>query len=176
MGGGSSRQEQQQVYTDRRAVLGEGALQASDNGTINYQVLDNGAIQRSFDSADKSLAGALNFGTQALDTSSQALAKAFQFGGDTVDQALSSNQEAVAKALQFGGNSLDGALGFGNEALSFLKTTTASALDNVQATQKLTADAYNDAKGRGAMTDKLLIAAIAGMGLVAFAAVHKGKL
>ncbi len=120
--GSKSSSSQQQVQQDQRIVAGEGAVVAKDGSSV--QVLDNGAIQRAFDTADSSLKGALDFGTNAL---------------------------------------------------GFAKQTTNAAIDNLQVTQQLVADAYNDAKGRGALTDKLLIGAVAAMGLVAFAAVRRNN-
>lgn len=66
---------------------------------------------------------------------------------------------AINKAFDFSSNVAAGALKFG--------------LDSQTATSKVLADAYNDAKGRGALTDYILIGAIAMAGLVAFTAVKK---
>lgn len=109
---GSSKSSQATTMQDNRRVLGEGSISA-ENSTVN--VLDNGAISRSFD-----------------------------FG----ENAMNSVREIVSGALNFG-----------------LKSQSDSA--------GLMKDAYADAKGRGAMTDYLLIGAIAMAGIVAFAAVKK---
>lgn len=80
-----------------------------------------------------------------------AINRAFDFG----DNALASTGDIVKKALQFGLDSQAAS----NDVLS--KST--SVLSN----------AYNDAKGRGALTDYILIGAIAMAGIVAFSAVKK---
>lgn len=66
---------------------------------------------------------------------------------------------AINKAFDFSGQVAAGALKFG--------------LDSQAATAGVLADAYNDAKGRGALTDYILIGAIAMAGIVAFSAVKK---
>lgn len=128
-------------YVDNRAVLGEGAVQAT-NGGVNY-VLDGGAINRSFDTTDAAVRQVLGFGGTALN-----------------------------QALEFGADNVDAALDFGLNALNYSKATTAATLDTLQTTQQMTADAYADAKGRGAMTDKILIGAVVAVAIVAFAAVR----
>ena len=131
MSGGksSSTQQQETTFTDNRAALGEGSIQAREGSTVNSWTLDGGAINRAFNTADLSVDRALSFGGQALD--------------------------------------------FGDRALQFSAKQTAVVLDNLQDTQQLTANAYNDAKGRGALTDKLLIFAVGSMAIVAALAVKK---
>lgn len=80
-----------------------------------------------------------------------AIGRAFDFGG----QALGSVGDVVKQALAFGAESQ----ATSNAALA----TSTSVLKN----------AYEDAKGRGALTDYLLIGAIAMAGLVAYTAVKK---
>jgi hypothetical protein len=77
------------------------------------------------------------------------------------EAAIGANTGTTKLALEFGGRVLDA----GAKA-------TDRALDNLQATQKLTADAYQEAKGRGALTDSMLIATVAGALLVAGLAVR----
>lgn len=66
---------------------------------------------------------------------------------------------AINKAFDFSSQVAKGALDFG--------------IQSQGATAKVLADAYKDAKGRGALTDYILIGAIAMAGLVAFSAVKK---
>ncbi len=80
-----------------------------------------------------------------------AINRAFDFG----DNALSSTGDIVKKALQFG-----------------LDSQAASSAAMAKSTSVLT-DAYNNAKGRGALTDYITIGAIAMAGIVAFYAVKK---
>lgn len=81
-----------------------------------------------------------------------------QFGTLTANafsDMMASQDSAVAKVLNYGG------------------TMTDRVLDNASETTALVKDAYADAKGRGALTDKMMIGAIAAMALVAFMAVKK---
>lgn len=80
-----------------------------------------------------------------------AINRAFDFG----DSALSQTGDIVKRALQFG-----------------LDSQSASSAAMAKSTSVL-ADAYNDAKGRGALTDYILIGAIAMAGIVAYSAVKK---
>lgn len=219
----SSSQSQASTFTDNRAVLGEGSNYANNGASITNTsyVLDNGAINRSFDFG----AAALDLGGQAIGAASSALdssltfannnasraydfstdiagqafdanrfttSAAFDFGTDALQGALSANTASTAQAFNFGNDALSaadtafaGALSFGRTALdandnaysgamSFARGALNSVLGNVQSTQQLTANAYNDAKGRGALTDKIIIGAIGAMALVALIAVRKG--
>ena len=95
-------------------------------------------------------------------------------GGTVTTSNYVLDSGAIGRAFDTTDQSLDQAFSFGREALTYSALATASALDNLQSTQKLTADAYLEAKGRGALTDKIIIGAIGAMALVAFMAV-KGK-
>lgn len=77
-------------------------------------------------------------------------------------------------SLAFGSDALQRALSFGDKAFNFGVDTQQTALDSLNTQANLVKDAYADAKGRGALTDKILIGAIAMAGIVAFAAV-RGK-
>lgn len=94
------------------------------------------------------------------------------------NNAISSTAGAAVanldRSLTFGADALKRALAFGDKAFSFGTDTQQTALDSLNSQANLVKDAYADAKGRGALTDKILIGAIAMAGLVAFAAV-KGK-
>lgn len=136
MGGSKSSSSAATSQTDNRRVLGEGAISAENSNitqTSTVYALDNGAINRAFDTADFSVGEALKFGSEAI----------------------SSNGSTVARALDF--------------------ATTAQevTLDSLNTTANLVKDSYADAKGRGALTDQILIGAIAMAGLVAFAAIRK---
>lgn len=58
-------------------------------------------------------------------------------------------------------------------AFSFAQKSQSVALDSLNVQANLIKDAYADAKGRGALTDKILIGAIAVSGLVAVMAIKK---
>lgn len=112
-------------------------------------------------------------------------------GGSSSSTASTTNQTDNRRTIGAGGisaegstvNVLDGgainaAFGFSGdvvgESFNFAKTAQSAALDSLNTTSNLVKDAYADAKGRGALTDKILIGAIATAGLVAVMAL-KGK-
>lgn len=138
-------------------ALGLGAHAIDANGRVVSGALDFGAnvSQGAFDAVGRSQTGAFNFGTDAMAGAFGSVnagnTRAINFATD----ALASNSDAFRQALQFTAN------------------TTNAALSNVQATQQLTANAYADAKGRGALTDKMMIGAIVAMAVVALMAVEK---
>lgn len=73
----------------------------------------------------------------------------------------------VAKAaLSAGTKGMELAFNFGSKSQG-------QALDSLESQASMVKDAYADAKGRGALTDKILIGAIAMAGLVAIAALRK---
>ena len=144
-------------------------------------------------------AAALDFGSDALASAfgfgDRTSARAFDFGTDAMAGAFASNDRASARATDFATDALGGAFGFGKtafagalntvdgalasndsmlaRALGYGALITDDALSNLQATQNLTKDAFADAKGRGALTDKMMIVAILAMAGVAFFAVKK---
>lgn len=132
MGGSSSSAAQTTKQTDNRRVIGQGAISA-ENSNISVNTLDNGAINRAFDTADNSVGMALGFGGKALD-----------YSGSTIGKAL-----------------------------DFATKAQSATLDSLNTTANLVKDSYADAKGRGALTDQILIGAIAMAGLVAYTAVRK---
>jgi len=204
MSSSRSSSSQATSQTDNRRVIGEGGVSAENsNVSITHNTLDNGAINAAFNYGNAAGAQALsfgsdaiglagsvvdrgfNFGNAALDFGSDALAGAFDFGETAMRQAADAQRDAYNGALGFANttvtkavNSIDNALAFGEtalgKALGVGVSTTAAALDNLQVTQQLTKDAYEDAKGRGALTDKMIMAAIAAMAIVAFMAVRRG--
>lgn len=166
---------------DNRRVIGEGGVSA-ENSTVN--VLDGGAIGSAFQFAGAAGGQAYGFANQALGFAQQQGDQAFGLAGQAMDQAGASQ----ARVLDFGTDALSAAVGasdrartqafdFGADALSaafaFGKTANTQAQDAMSATANLVKDAYADAKGRGALTDKMIMAAIAAMALVAFMAVKK---
>lgn len=72
-------------------------------------------------------------------------------------------------------NAFDFATTTGRESFDFAKVAQGAALDSLNTTSSLVKDAYADAKGRGALTDKILIGAIAMSGLVAVMALRGKK-
>jgi hypothetical protein len=73
---------------------------------------------------------------------------------------------AVSKAFDFG-------TGVARAALDFSNTAQAASLSTLKDAATMVKDAYADAKGRGALTDYILIGAVAMAGIVAYQAVKK---
>lgn len=168
----SSRSSQAQTVnqTDNRRVIGQGAASAEGGSTITIQTLDGEAINRAFQYAGDT-------GSQAFELVGGTLAEALGFGGKALDAALNAQGDALAfaeanarlnttQAYNFAADALGGAFGFGDRALD-------RASDAMSEATSLVKDAYADAKGRGALTDKILMGAIAAMAVVALMAVKK---
>jgi hypothetical protein len=159
MGGSSSSSNPTTNQTDNRRVIGQGAISAEgsslsltsntttnvNNTTLDGQVA-NAAISASSQDLQWSLNHAATIDRQAFDHANSADNNAFSFANS-----------AESKAFSFASKSAD-------QAQASLNTQTS-----------LVANAYNDAKGRGALTDKILIGSIVMAGLVAIAALRHGK-
>lgn len=210
MGGSKSSSSAATNQTDNRKVLGEGSLNA-ENSSINQTSysLDNGAVNRAFDSTDRNVSESFAFGTNALQTVDNAQTKAFMFGNNalltadnastkslifgnnallTADKAqeraygfasgvLDNNLDTTRAAFSYGADSQGSAYEFSKgilgRAVSFAEDANDRALDSLNTTANLVKDSYADAKGRGALTDQILIGAIAMAGIVAFTALKK---
>lgn len=170
----SSSSAQSSWAQDNRRVIGEGGVSA-ENSAVN--VLDGGAIGSAFQFAgaagNQALAFAQAHGDQAFGLAGQAMdqvgasqARVLDFGADALSSAVGASDRARTQAFDFGADALSAAFAFG-------KTANTQAQDAMSATANLVKDAYADAKGRGALTDKMIMAAIAAMALVAFMAVKK---
>ena len=183
MSSSSSATQQSTYQVDNRRVVGERGISA-ENSTVNVQSLDPNVIASALQFAGSNSDGAFTFGGKSLTFGSEALNSALGFGGDALTAALNASNDALAfadsnaarnSAMAY--NVYSDALGTSENALSKAFTFGANALNssfaNLDNTQQLVADAYSDAKGRGALTDKILIGAIAAMAVVAFAAVKK---
>lgn len=149
-----SNSQQQTSQQDNRNVLGQGALQAQGGSTViqadnrqNYQTDNSTSI------------------SYALD-------------GDVANTAMTTTANAAVRnldaSLTFGTGALDRAFSFGGSALADVMTGEKRALDMVANSNSMVKDAYADAKGRGAMTDKITMGALAMAGIVALMAL-KGK-
>lgn len=89
---------------------------------------------------------------------------------EVANRAISATSDISIKALDASLDFSDTAQG---KAYKFAKESQGTALDSLKTTTSLVKDAYADAKGRGALTDKILIGALVMAGLVAIAAVQK---
>jgi hypothetical protein len=161
--GGSSSSAQTTAQTDNRRSIAQGAI-SNEGGSVN--VLDGGAIGNAFNFAD-------NVADRAMVANAQATYNALDFG----DSALSKSMQTTANALSFATNANDSAMDVVGSStrrvLDFATTANAQALDSLSATASFVKDSYADAKGRGAMTDKILIGSVVMAGLVALAAIRK---
>lgn len=168
----SSKTQNTTYQTDNRRVIGEGGVSA-ENSTVTYQTLDGAVVNDAFNAVNQASRDAFDFGANALTFGGNTVTRAINFGADalgfaetaqnrsqqlaynTITDALASNESAFRQALGFGG------------------TMAGRALDSLESTENLVANAYADAKGRGALTDKILMGAILAMAVVAFMAVKK---
>lgn len=148
---------------DNRRVIGEGGVSA-ENSTVN--VLDNGAINAAFDFAQSSGNQAFALAGKAVSEAGAGQARVLDFGADALSGALGFGDAQNARVLDFGADALAAAFQYGAEA-------NTQAQDAIGQTASLVKNAYEDAKGRGAMTDYILIGAILVMGLVAWGAIKK---
>lgn len=176
--GGDSSTTHNTYQSDNRRVIGENGISAENSSvSVVNHTADPNVIAAALQFAGSGQSSAYNFG-------SEALANALGFGGSALTAALNASSDALAfadsnasrnSAMAY--NVFSDALGTSQNALSRAFTFGANSLDrsfnNLGDTQQLVADAYADAKGRGALTDKILIGAIAAMAVVAFASVSK---
>lgn len=102
------------------------------------------------------------------------------FGGDSTSVTENKTfQTDNRRVIDAGGisaedstvNVLDG--GAIARAFDFASKTTVQAQQSITSTANLVSDAYAEAKGRGAMTDYIIIGALALAGLVAVQALRK---
>lgn len=90
----------------------------------------------------------------------------------TLDATVANN--AINTTADASVRNLNAALSFGRAAMDNVNQGENRVLDAVTQSNDMVKNAYADAKGRGALTDKILIGAIAMAGIVAFTAI-KGK-
>lgn len=129
--------------------------QQTTNNTDNRRTLGQGAV-----SAES---GAyVNVQTMDADVANKTIAATTQ----DLKLALNNNQQVVSNALDFASSGE-------SAAFDFARRSATAAYDSLQQTSQLVSNAYADAKGRGALTDKILIGAIVAMALVAAMAVKR---
>lgn len=170
----SSSSTRQDVYQlDNRRVIGQGGISAEGGSNVSIQTLDGDVINRAFQFGGTSLqlvggsvAEALGFGGKALDAALNANADALAFADANASRNSAMAYDVLGNALASSDAALSQAFRFGNNAMG-------AAFDTLGSTQNLVKDAYADAKGRGALTDKMIMGAIAAMAVVAFAAIKK---
>lgn len=167
----------QSYQQDNRRVIGERGISAESGSTVTVNALDAEVINRMFDSADRTGKLSFDFGGKAMDFGNEALLASLGFGKTALNAALNANSDALAFAdanstrntiasYNFATDALGGSLGFASQAVN-------KAFNAADQTAAMVKDAYADAKGRGALTDKILMGAIAAMAVVALMAVKK---
>jgi hypothetical protein len=181
----SSKSSQATSQTDNRRVLGQDAISA-ENSSVNVwnSTLDADIVNRALSSVDGVTGDAFGFGKSALSFGSDALGLADSVAG----RAITANTNAYSDSLGFAeglskakdtiiSNVFSDALASNDSAvkqvLTYGSNASNKAYDSLAATSNLVKDAYADAKGRGALTDKILMGSIAAMAVVAFMAVKK---
>jgi hypothetical protein len=203
MSSSKSNSSQASSSTDNRRVIGENGISAENSSVnVWNSTLDGEVVNRALSSVDSVTGNAFNFGSDALGFGSDALnfgKSALTTAGNTFSDSLGF-AEAISKAKDtLMGNVFSDSLGFAEgqskqfatlssnalsdalasndsaikQMLSYGTKATTQVLDNAADTTALVADAYAEAKGRGALTDKLIMGAIAAMALIAFMAVKK---
>lgn len=100
-------------------------------------------------------------------------------GGSSSNQTKTENTDSrisqqSGTAVSGDGNTLNVLDGGAIEnAFKFAASAQAAAVGTIQETSKLVSDAYAEAKGRGTMTDWILVGSLAVAGLVAVTALRK---
>lgn len=173
----SNSQTQQSTHqTDNRRVIGQNGISA-EGSSVSVTTLDADVVNSTLSWA-KSVSG------QSAEVVTNGISQALGFGKDALKVAANANSDALAfaesnakssssQAYAFAGDSLSASKAAFNNSLAFADKQTGRAFDSLSETESLVANAYADAKGRGALTDKILIGAIACMAVVALMAVSK---
>ncbi|MBB1602545.1 hypothetical protein [Variovorax sp. UMC13] len=90
----------------------------------------------------------------------------YALDADVAGAALDANAKTVGASLDFTGSALA-------TMLDFASKSNAQALDSLDTTANLVKDSYADAKGRGALTDKIIIGVVIVAGVIAWKALSK---
>lgn len=153
---------------------------ATGNGTAvssfadgNGNTFNNNITTLNADVANRAMDNMLTMGQDALLFGHDAQKQAYGFATGESNRAFSfasaANEAANAttvSAIGSASSSMDKALAFGVKQ-------TSVALDSLSQSANMIKDSYADAKGRGALTDWMLMGAIAVAGLIAVVAVWK---
>lgn len=170
MSSSKSSTSQATSQTDNRRVIGQGGASAEGGSTVTINALDGEALNNSLLFAGNTVNSAFDFGNEsvmgALGFGGKALAAALDASSDALAFADQNSARQTTAAYNFAADALGGALGMGTAAMN-------KAANAFELSTGLVKDAYADAKGRGALTDKILIGAILAMAVVAYASVKK---
>ncbi len=151
--------------------FGTKAMQIAANGSAEAMGLagsaltsSGAAMQKSYDFSSDALAGAYGYGQKSNASAMNFAGDALAGARDAIAGVLSSNGKAQAGAFDFVGGALSSLLGFTNAAE---KRAVDSSLDASNTLK----NAYADAKGRGAMTDYIIIGVVLVAGVIAWKAI-----
>lgn len=146
--------------------FGKSALSTSANSQSDAYGGALSAIDKAGVRAANSQESAFGFGSEAFGFGKEAMTSAANSQADAFGGALSAIDKTDSRAFSFGGDALASAFSFANDAAK----RENAVLDQ---TTGVLSDAYADAKGRGALTDKILIGAICAVALIAYMAIKK---
>jgi len=182
MSDSNSTTQQTTKQTDNRRVIGQngisnegGSVAVTSNTystTLDGEVINsalksvNQATTSSANATMSAITSSLGFGKAAMTAVANAQKDALDFAASTSKANNTMAYNAMTDALSAGSGAF-------SSALSFADKQSARAFDSLNSTETLVANAYADAKGRGALTDKILIGSIVAMAVVAFAAIQK---
>ncbi len=151
-GGGSSSSSSTTQTTnqvDRRQVVDAGSVGvSSDTSTVNVSVLDQGAIARAGEIADRAIAMAA-------------------YSGQEASRNLQSVLDLITASDQETGKSLSSVLGFARDVFVTGIGVLDKAGDQIDSQTALVARAYDNAQGEGTQKNMVAAAALAAVAIVA---------
>lgn len=172
--------------TDNRRVLGDGAVSMELEGQA--KVNSNGVLVDGFGNT---------YTSTVVMTDQGAFEKAAELARLSVEKSAEVMQSSLSGALEASARATDGALDFGESAMGMVDSVVGNAVDVIarragEESDSLRSiyesalgamntgnarlgDAYADAQGRGALTDKMLMLAIGGAVLIAIFAIKGAK-
>lgn len=154
----------------------------ADNGGFSSSAVAGGDLTQNItnttldgDVAKRAMDNMLTMGQDALLFGSDSQKQAYAFSTGVNQQAFSFAGSANAAASAAQSAALGSAQSSMNRAFEFGANQTGVALDSLSESANMIKDAYADAKGRGALTDWMLMGAIGLAGLVAIFAIMGRK-
>ena len=181
-GGGSKSSSTSSSQTDNRRVMGDGSasFEVSGGGSATFVQSDLGAIQAAQRMAQESaqagaevarsaLGGAFGFGSDAVGLSADALG----FGAKAMTDALDFSSSTFGLVDSVVSNAVNVVARRAGEEGDSLRSIYETALGQISSANDRLGTAYADSQGRGSLTDKMLMMAIAGAVVIAVVAVRE---
>ena len=185
MGGSSSSTAASTDQTDNRRVIGQNGISLEgstifqsdsrsltdgrswqDNSTLTTTDSRSSTDGRSWQDNSTNTTLDANVANAAIWASNSDLQLALNSTNTTTNNAFDFLKKSNETAYDFG-RAITG------KAFDFAQSSEDIAQQNMVSTSNLVKNAYADAKGRGALTDKIMIGALVMAGLVAIAALRK---